>query len=386
MKYVVKGKNGFDGKTVLHDFYFIVEDGIISEVGDLKDYKGDLDVLDLSDKYVIPGLIDSHVHVCLDPYAGKMIPDSFELVLTVQKNLETILHNGVVCVRDLGAPAHFLQLAKKAQKNGKLKGADLFIAGEAICATGGHGWQFSAECNSETDVRKAVRENVKEGVDCIKLMVTGGINTPGDELAPLELTANEIRTGVEEAHRRGKKVAVHTHGRTGIKTALECGVDSIEHGLLMDAELSELAKNNGTYLVPTLSAPYFATVQGLKKDPNSKSFLKSKEVMEIHRKNVLHAYKTGVNMAMGTDSGTPFNGFDTVLTELELLSEIGVENADVLRMSTFNGAKLLGVENMYGSLEKGKKASFVVLEESPIDDIKNINKIVYVYKDGELVR
>lgn len=386
MRYAVTGKYCFDGRKVINDFSFIVENGCIQLIGSKKDINIEgLEIIDAQERLVTPGLIDAHVHVCADPYNFGFHEDKIEMTLTIEKNLKTLLQNGIVYIRDVGAPTQMMKTVKKMVAEGGMIGPDLKIAGQAICATGGHGWQISREANCKEDVCRFVRENIRDGVDVIKLMVTGGINTPGDELAPLEMTEEEIRKGVEEAHRRGRKVAVHTHGRSGIAISLKCGVDSIEHGLLMDKELAEIAALKGTCLVPTLSAPYFATVQGLKKEPESISFLKSKEVMEQHRKNVKVAYDLGVKLAMGSDSGTPFNGFDTVLEELILLREIGIPEEEVFRMATSYAASLIEVDKTHGTLEVGKKASFLIFDKNPIQDIHTIYDIHAVYKDGEKI-
>lgn len=383
MKYAVIGKKCFDGFKIREDFYFIVEEDKIIEIGDysLDKVKG-LEIIDVKDRVVTPGLIDSHIHICSDPYKFGFQLESFHLAYVVERNLKTLLQEGIVYIRDVGAPANTTNIIKKLVADGELQGPDLKIAGEAICVTGGHGWQMSLECDSSDAIRHAVRDNIKKNVDLIKLMVTGGINTKGNELAPLEMSENEIRTAVEEAHKKGRKVAVHTHGRTGIELSLKSGVDSIEHGLLLDDELAQLALDQNTVVVPTLSAPYFATVQGLKKDPNSKSFKKSQEVMNVHNENIYNAYKKGVTLAMGTDSGTPFNGFDTVLEELILLNNIGIDALDVFKMATVNAAELLEVSDTHGSLEKGKQATFIVFEKDPFINMKNISSNKIVYKNG----
>lgn len=386
MKFAVVGKKLFDGYRLLDDFYFIVDDEEIVEIGsyDEQKIKG-LEVIDVKGKLITPGIIDAHVHICANPYDFGAKTNPFEMTVTIMDNLKTLLAQGIVYVRDVGAPAGVTEAIRELLTKKKIQGPNLKISGEAICVTGGHGWQMSKECDSSDEVRKAVRNNIKNGTDLIKLMVTGGINTPGLEIAPLEMSEEEIKVAIEEAHKKKRKVAVHTHGRTGIELCLKHGVDSLEHALFLDDELAEIAKSKGIAIVPTLSAPYFAVVAGLKKDPTSKSFKKSEEVMAIHNSNTLNAYKKGVRLVMGTDSGTPFNGFETALEELVLLKNLGIDALDVLRISTSHGAQLLDIESTHGSLEVGKKASFIIFEEDPLFDMNHVKGKKVVYQNGKRV-
>lgn len=386
MKYAVVGKKLFDGHQLLQDFYFIVNDEEIVEIGAYDQEKvKDLEVIDVKDQLVTPGIIDAHVHICADPYHFGAKTNPYEMTVTIMDNLKTLLAQGIVYVRDVGAPVGVTEVIRELVAKKRIQGPSLKISGEAICVTGGHGWQMSKECDSSDEVRKAVRNNIKAGTDLIKLMVTGGINTPGEETAPLEMSEAEIMVAIEEAHKKKRKVAVHTHGRTGIELCLKHGVDSLEHALFLDDELAEIAKRKGIAIVPTLSAPYFAVVAGLKKDPTSKSFKKSEEVMGIHNFNTFNAYKKGVRIVMGTDSGTPFNGFETALEELVLLKNIGIDALDVLRISTSHGAELLTIEDTHGSLAIGKKASFIIFEEDPLLDMNNVKGNKVVYQNGQRV-
>lgn len=388
MEHIITSHICFDGHRLCHDRYFHIRDGIIIGVGKTSDpMPADIPVTDFGNHLITPGLIDAHVHICLDPYAPKKDVGSLvDVILTAQKNLHTLLDHGITCIRDVGAPQGILPALQNAQRRGMIQGPDIVHCGQAICACGGHGWQMSKEANGVDDIIRHVRENIKEGVDQIKLMVTGGINTKGDELAPLELTEEEIRAAVSEAHRRGRKVAVHTHGHSGIRAAIEAGVDSIEHGLLMDAKLAALAKDKGCRLVPTLSAPYFAVVSGLKQEPDSESLKKSQEVMEIHRKNVAYAHQIGVSMVYGTDSGTPYNGFDTVLEEFVLLHEIGIDTLSIFQMATCQAAELLEVDATQGSLEVGKQATFLVFDQDPFQDIHQIRSLSHIILKGRKIR
>lgn len=386
--YVVKGKKLFDGDKIIKDYYFIVQEDKIIEVGEManKIIPESMDVIDMGDKVVTPGLMDCHIHIFGDPYniSKETISKVTPVMLTAVaiNNLKELLSQGIVYIRDVGAPKGVAYEVRNLVKKGVIKGPELKVAGQAICITGGHGYYISNECDGPEEVRKAVRENIKLGSDFIKLMVTGGITTPGPELAPCEMTIEEIKVGVEEAHKKNKKVAVHTHGSTGIRLCLEAGVDSIEHGVLMDEELADIAVEKGIFTVPTLSAPYFAAMNGTKNNAKSKSHEKSKSVIAVHNKNILNAFSKGVKLAMGTDSGTPFNGFDTALEELVLLNKIGIPTEDVFKISTKNSAELLDVLDTHGTIEAGKQATFVVFDEDPFVDINNIKGSKEVYQNG----
>jgi imidazolonepropionase-like amidohydrolase len=386
--YVVIGKKLFDGNKIIEDYYFIVEEDKIVEVGNRSDKKfsSTMKVVDMGEKVVTPGLMDCHIHIFGDPYnmhikqIGNASPSTLTAIAI--NNLKELLSQGIVYIRDVGAPKSLGYEIRNLVKSGLVKGPDLKVAGEAICITGGHGYQISKECDGADEVRKAVRENIKQGADLIKIMVTGGITTPGPELAPCEMSMDEISVAVEEAHKKNRKVAVHTHGATGIKLCLEAGVDSIEHGLLMNEDLSKIAAEKGIFTVPTLSAPHFAAMYGMKNNPKSKSHEKSKSVIVVHNKNILNAYNNGAKIAMGTDSGTPFNGFDTALEELVLLNNIGISTENVFKISTKNSAELLEIADTHGTLEAGKQATFVVFDNDPFIDINNIKGTKQVYKNG----
>lgn len=212
-------------------------------------------------------------------------------------------------------------------------------------------------------------------------MVTGGITTRCNELAPLELTYEEIEVAVQEAHRRGRKVVIHAHGRTGIEMGLKAGVDSIEHAIMMDEELAKIAAAQGTYVVPTFCAHYFAVQEGLKQNKMSSSFEKSRGVTDIQRKNIFHVYKQGVKIALGTDAGTPFNTIETIHQELRIMADIGIPAIEVLKMSTYNSADLMDLVDL-GSIDVGKKATFVIFDQDPTVDINNLDSISAVYQNG----
>jgi len=275
---------------------------------------------------------------------------------------------GVVACRDMGSSEGITIGISEAQKHGEIKGYPTLVsAGRAIVATGGHGYNIGIECDGVDEFIKGTRSVIKEGSDVLKVMMSGGVNSPGEEQGPPEVNQDEINAAVKEAHARGRKVAVHAHGNTAIKRSVLAGVDSIEHGVFNSVDIIEMMLEKGTYLVPTLSAPYYATVEGIRQQPDNPDHNKSKEILDKHNKITLKAFQMGVPLAMGTDAGCPFNPHDKAYYELILLHNIGIETTDVLKIATSNGAELLGLKQL-GNIQAGKEASILTLNQSPFAD------------------
>ncbi len=393
-KILYKGSTLFTGETMIQDFGMVVDNGTITDIGncDLFDPHRYDEVIDFHDRFVMPGLIDCHVHLTLDPEnTGYATTSSAEInavrvILHTAHNAGKLLKSGVTACRELGALNSYNIAIRECIQDNIIPGPDIVAAGEAIAVTAGHGTSIGIECDGPEEIRKAVRMLVKKGADLIKLMVTGGINDPGGEPGPAVMTAEEIRIGVETAHSFGRKVAVHAQGNTGIRQCVLAGVDSIEHGVFLSQDIMELMAARGTYFVPTLSAPHFAAEIGLKEDPGNKDHEKSRQVIERHNAAFLKAFQTGVNIAMGSDSGTPYNLFETSPYEAVLMAKCGLTPREALTAATKNAAMLLGIDKTHGTLEKGKYADFIVLPKNPINDIHHIMLAKDVYKGGKLIR
>lgn len=248
-----------------------------------------------------------------------------------------------------------------------IKGPGIVASGEVICMTGGHGHFFGIE---------------SDGVDCIKIMSTGGVMTNGVEPGSAQLTYEEIKVIVQEANKAGKTTSTHAHGLTGIKNAVKAGITSVEHGTYMDDETIEMMIEKGTYLVPTLAAQYFIMQGGIDQD----TLRKCEMVAKPHVEATIRAYKRGVKIAMGSDAGTSFNEHGKSFYELILLVENGMYEMDAIICATKSSVELLKIEKDYGSIDIGKKADIVVLEGNPIDDINYVSKVKSVFKLGEKVR
>lgn len=366
---------------------FTVEDGRIIEIGD--NLKADKEI-DLDGKYIMPGLINSHVHITMEP-----IGDPFVLIMNESdakaairgvKNLKKQLKSGTTYFRDLGASNGVDIDLRNAVNEGLIEGAEFKCAGSVVTMTGGHGWPIGREADGVDETRKAAREQLKKGSDLVKIMATGGVMTTGVEPGSPQLSMEEMKAAVEEAYKAGKKTASHAQGTQGIKNAILAGIDSIEHGLILDEEAVDMMYENNTYLVPTLVAPYVIVEKGVEAGIKKDSYEKAVSIMESHIKSFKMSYEKGVKIAMGTDAGTPFNTHDMAWMELKLMIEYGMKPMDAIVSSTRNSAELLDILDDYGTIEKGKFADFLILDENPLENIETLSKINTVYKKGVKVK
>ena len=351
------------------------------------------DVFDISGKTILPGLIDAHVHLCLDGSPDPMTSISKDpipsITLKAAYHAKMTLETGVTTVRDLGGKDYVDIAIRDGIESGLLQGPRMICSGRLVCMTGGHGWQFGREASGVDGVREAVREQLKMGVNFIKLIATGGVMTKGVDPGATQFTLEELMAGVEEARKAGRRTATHAQGTEGIKNSLWAGVNSIEHGFFLDDEAIELMLEMNTYLVPTLSAPYQIIRGGVKGGVPRFAVEKSKSVMKSHWQSVQKAHKARIPIAMGTDAGTPFNRHGENLKELELLVKVGLSPMEAIVGATKTASEVLGLEKMIGTLEKGKLADLIVVDGNPLDDISFLqkkDKMLAIMKEGHFYK
>jgi imidazolonepropionase-like amidohydrolase len=299
------------------------------------------------------------------------------------------LEAGVTTVRDMGGRDYVDLAIRDGIESGLLQGPRMICSGRLICMTGGHGWQFGREASGVDDVREAVREQLKMGVNFIKLIATGGVMTKGVDPGATQFTLEELMAGVEEARKAGRRTATHAQGTEGIKNSLWAGINSIEHGFFLDDEAIELMLEMNAYLVPTLNAPYQIVKGGVKGGVPRYAVEKSKAVMKSHFQSVRRACKSKVPIAMGTDAGTPFNRHGENPKEMELLVKAGMTLMESIVATTKIASEVLGLGKKVGTLEKGKLADLIVVDGDPIKDISILQrkeKIVVVMKDGQFFK
>jgi len=373
----------------------LVEDSLISAVGpdDRVKIPPGARVLDGRGKALLPGLIDCHVHYCLDGSADSI--RSFEEDDPAVTAVKAVAHAratveaGITTVRDVGSRDHISISVTRAIRAGIVPGPRTLNAGLAVCMTGGHAWFIGRQADGPEEVVKAVREQIRAGADVIKFIATGGVLTPGVSPGASQLTFNELRAGVDEAGRSGRRVAAHAHGAEGMKTAIRAGVHSIEHGTLMDQEALELFLVHKTFLVPTLSAIQSGMEHGKKGGMPDYALQKCVAMVDDLRANFRRAAKAGVRIAMGTDAGTPFNPHGGNAQELRRMVELGLTPMQAIQASTHSAATLLGLESEIGTVEAGKQADLLLVNGNPLDDIsllENPSAVESVIQAGRIVK
>lgn len=376
------------GKPAMPDMMIVVEQANIADVRPREPVLEDEEtrILDLSGAYVLPGLWDVHEHL------GDLYPDPHHLMLTESmidrairagRNAMDALRVGITSIRVVGE-ADYIDLAwKHAFDEGLFVGPRLYVCGKVIIATGGHGHEMgnSVEVDGPYEMRKAVREQLKHGVDQVKLCVTGGVQTPGETMQESQLLLDEIQAATEVAHQKGKRVCVHAGGPAGIKMALLGGVDCIEHGYYLDDEAIALMVKKDVFYVPTINVTQYKAFMEAA-GAAEHHVQKATGAAQAHREGFQKALKAGVKVASGADFSPVA---EMGLVEIEQLVQAGMTEMQALIAATRTAADLCGVADRLGTVEKGKLADLIVLEENPLQKIANIRKLKMVLKDGRRV-
>jgi imidazolonepropionase-like amidohydrolase len=319
----------FDGVSqhVVENGAVVVEDGRIASVGPARYLRSNAEVIDLGDATLLPGLIDAHVHLVWSASAEphEVVERESRALTTLRCAANAALHlrAGVTTVRDVGATDGLSIDIARAVELGVLPGPRVVAAGRAIAMTGGHGWFIGREADGPEAVRHAVRSELKAGATCIKLMASGGVYGHAEDPGSPQLTAEEMRAGVAEAHKAGRKVAAHAYSTEAINNALDAGVDSIEHGSFIDRATAERMREQGTYLVPTMSVYEAMNEKGPELGAPEYIQRKTAEALEASREAFRLALEVGVLVAAGTDCGAPGHPHGTLPEELKLMVEAG---------------------------------------------------------------
>ena len=385
------------GKT-LNDQIILIEDGKISGVGAAAqaNVPSDAERIELPNATVLPGLIDAHTHLTMDPkfgYERLSISVSREALIGA-KNARTTLFAGFTTVRNVGASEYSDVALRDAINSGDVPGPRMLVSGPALSITGGHcdnnmlPFEYHATEAGVADgiaaVQHKVRENIKYGADLIKVCATGGVLSLGDNPQHSQYTLEEMKAIVADAHRLGRKVAAHAHGAEGIRWAAEAGVDSVEHGSYIDDAGIAAMKEHGTYLVPTLYlGDWMINNAGLTRLPPP-LLAKAQEVIPAARKNIAHAFASGVKVALGTDAAVYPHGLNA--HEFAVMVKLGLTPLQSIQAGTVNAADLLGWGGKVGTLEPGAWADIVAVDGDPLKDVTTLEKVKFVMKGGEIIK
>ncbi len=384
------GKQLFNGNSTIHDFAMVVENGTILDIGTQSEISCPADARhEVLEGWVTPGLLDCHVHLISSDMCGDETPKPHQLAKLVCAGVyhaQQLLSAGVVACRDLGSICGCSLGIRDAIRQGMVLGPKVLTTGLSISVTAGHGGNIALSCDGADEITKGVRTVIRDGADVVKIMASGGVNSPGPEPGPCELTEEEFAAGVNAAHAMGRKVAIHAHGNTAIRRGVWAGVDSVEHGVFMTEDIMDEMVRRKTYIVPTLSAPYYAVEEGLRVDPDNPDHMRSKSVLQRHRDMLRRCNEKGVPIAFGTDAGNTYDPYDKAYFELVLMVKAGLTPQEAFTAATVGSADLMGLSDELGTLEKGKQASFVCwLAGDPLADIQMVTGEKLVYLNGKQV-
>jgi imidazolonepropionase-like amidohydrolase len=377
----------------------IVENGKIARVEDGYVSEGCATVIDLKDSFVLPGLIDSHVHMTSENGPNQRIErftkTRSDLALDGSWYALKTLKAGFTTVADLGSPNEAIFALRDAIKAGRVPGPRIIAAGSPISVHGGHGdpgngmpedlvhvYRPTSVCSGADDCRRAVREQVRAGADVIKITATGGVLSPTAAGLAQQFSNEELKAIVEAAHSMGRKVTAHAHGADGINAFLRAGGDSIEHGTYVDAESIKLFKAGGAWLVPTLMAGDFVVREANR--PNTyllpaqrdKALIAGPLMLDMTRR----AYQGGVKIAFGTDTGVSAHGDNA--GEFALMVKAGFSPIDAIRSATVWAAEHLGLSALVGTLKPGMQADLIAVKGDPTTDVTALTKVTFVMKGG----
>ncbi|WP_338540378.1 amidohydrolase family protein [Paenibacillus tundrae] len=391
------------------------EQGLIQDIG--QDHElhipSHYNTMDLSGKYVMPGLINAHVHLFADgkPFSLSvsegMLQFAYDRILNttfgrrmlkkrMKRNALTALHAGVTTMRSVGEFFYTDVQLRDEINNGEFVGPNLLVSGFFLSVTGGHGAPYLALVgDSPWEARRNVRINVKHGVDLIKICVTGGVTDAKmvGEAGRLQMTVEEVAAICDEAHKIGMRVAAHVESTEGVRVALQGGVDTIEHGAEMDDEIIRLYQNNPnalhgyTALIPTLQAGYPSASLDTNVTQVSQTVKEnSRLIYDSMLQSMRQAVENNITVGIGTDAAMPFVTHYDMWREMDhYMRRTNLSNKHVIEMVTRTNAKILGIDKVTGTLDIGKQADLIVLEQSPLEQIEALSDISMVMVKGNLI-
>ncbi len=334
---------------------------------------------------LLPGLFDSHVHLCLEPTAAGVENVVTEATATLAirsaSAAKRLLDAGVTTARDMGSREGVAIEVATAQRSGWMIGTRVLAAGRGITPPGGHGWMIGVEAKGPDAVRAAVRAEIERGADVVKIFPTGGVLGSGAHGFAVTMSQDEVGAAVAEAHAHGRLIGAHVHGPEGVDLVLDAGVDTVEHGTGVTAEQATRMAGAGVALVPTLAA--IDAIARHEAELPAALVARAREVLEVAADGVRRAIAAGVTVLAGTDAGTPFNPPGGLVREMELLADLGLGRAGVLRAATSQAAAALGQDGR-GVVAADQLADLVLVTDNPLEGLRALATPRIVIQDGKM--
>lgn len=372
--------------TPRYDMAILVIDGLIEAVTPWSGATEGMEVMDCAGQTVMPGLINAHVHLGMQPYATDPpheMPFAFSVL--IERQLKTLLHSGVTLIRNQGTADFYDLYAKQAVDAGLIDGPDILTCGPVLTTPDGHGRQMGVVCQGVEDCAHRAQGIAERGVDTLKLIATGGMMTQGTSLDAAPYSVQELRVMVEVAAARGLISSVHAHGAVGMRNAVQAGVTTVEHGTFLEDDILEEMLLRGTWLCPTLTAPHSIKTFGREGGLPEEMMQKMDRAYGIRMASFDKAYRAGVKIGLGTDAGTPNNPFDKTWFELKMMVDHGVSEMAALQIATARTAEMLQMPK-HGAITSGRYANLLVLAGNPLEEITALKAPVKVIKKGMVYR
>jgi imidazolonepropionase-like amidohydrolase len=384
--------------TIINNAVILIEGERVVAAGPGLDIPQGVQVIDLGNKTVLPGLIDCHTHITSQPtnyYEDIFRRSPIDYAVVAHVYARRTLEAGFTTIRDVGA-AEFIDVAlRNAINAGTLPGPRMQVATLTVGATGGHGditgfspyikfGQFSGIADGVDEIRKLIRFEVKNGADLIKLLASAGVLSEEESVGAPQFSQEEMNAVVEEAAMWGKKVAAHAHGAEAIKRAVRAGVASIEHGSLLDDEGIRLMKQRGTYLVADIYNDDYIVSEYTRLGYPSKIIEKEKLVGRAQRENFQRAVRAGIKIAFGTDAGVYPHGWNA--RQFAHMVRWGLTPMQAIQAATVNAADLLGWSDRVGAIETGHFADIIAVTGDPLTDVTVLEHVAFVMKGGQIIK
>lgn len=396
----IKAGRLFDPKTgtVINNAFILIENDKITAVGPNVTVPAGAEVIDLKDKFVLPGLIDCHTHVTSQPenfYEDLFRKSPIDVAVTAHIYTKRTLEAGFTTIRDAGASEYIDIALRNAINAGKIPGPRMQVATLALSATGGHGDLngfspylkfngFDNVADGPNELRKLIRQNIKYGADVIKLIATAGVLSEEESVGAPQYSQEEMNLVVEEAKMWGRKVMAHAHGTEGIKRAIRAGVASVDHGSFIDEEGIRLMKERGTYLVADIYNDDYILAEFSKLGYPEKIIEKERLVGRTQRENFQKAAQAGVKIAYGTDAGVYPHGWNG--KQFAHMVKWGQTPVQAIQTATINAADLLGWNDKVGVIAPGAFADLIAVDGDPLKDVTELERVKFVMKGGTVYK